>query len=142
MFYDVPLYNKRKMIYMKGQQVDKIKLTQEELAAYHRDIKLPQWPAQKETDNYTVAYPILAYKSILTSDNEIVICNLVINKMQKFVNISPYKFVQFVDTGMVPETFLNPASQEQAINISIYFLVELDSTFYLMNYRCFPWPMN
>lgn len=41
MFYDVPLYNKRKMIYLKGQEVDKKKVPPEEQSAYYRDIKLP-----------------------------------------------------------------------------------------------------
>jgi hypothetical protein len=38
MFYDVPLYNKRKMIFLKGWEVDKKKLPQEDLTAYYRDI--------------------------------------------------------------------------------------------------------
>lgn len=67
------------MVYLKGQEANKNKVPTTELPAYYRDMKLPSWPAQKECDNYTVAYPILAYKSILTSNNEIVICNLAMN---------------------------------------------------------------
>lgn len=62
--------------------------------------------------------------------------------MQKYVNISPYKFVSFVDTGMYPEYLFDIYDDDESINISVYFLVQYDNVFYLMNYRCFPWPIN
>ena len=40
-------------------------------------------------------------------NNQIVICNLVANKPQKFVNIDPYTFVEFVNTGLNPEKHLD-----------------------------------
>jgi len=93
------------------------------------------------TENYTVQYPILAYKSNLATDNELVICNLMMNLPQKFVNIDPYRFVQFVESGLMPERNLEPASGKLAINTSIFMLVELKDIYYLMNYRLFPFPI-
>ena len=58
-------------------------------------MKLPQWPSVK-SENTMVQYPILAYKSDLPSNDELIICNLVTNSFQKCINLYPYKFVQFV----------------------------------------------
>lgn len=94
------------------------------------------------TENYTIQYPILAYKSNLATDNELVICNLMFNTPQKFVNIDPYRFVQFIDMGLVPEINMDPICEKMAINTSIFFLVELNQIYYLMNYRMFPWAID
>jgi hypothetical protein len=59
------------------------------------------------SDNYTVSYPILAYKTNMPMDTEIAIVNLNKNVPQKFVNLSPYRFVQFVEMGMNPERSLS-----------------------------------
>jgi len=59
------------------------------------------------SDNYTVSYPMLAYKTNMPMDTEIAIVNLTKNVPQKFVNLSPYHFVQFVDMGMNPERSLS-----------------------------------
>lgn len=45
------------------------------------------------SENYTINYPILAFKSNLPNDQEIVIVNLAKNEPQKFINIAPFKFV-------------------------------------------------
>lgn len=74
-------------------------------------------------------------------EQQIVICNLATNEPQKFVNIAPFTFVEFVKVGLNPERHLN-AEAEDAANTSIFFMVELDGSLYLMNYRCFPWPIN
>lgn len=90
------------------------------------------------SDNYTISYPILAYKSNVPTDNEIYIANLVHNEPQKLVNISPFRFLQFVETGLNPEKHFN---SDLTQNTSIFILVELDSKIYLLCYRCFPWPI-
>jgi hypothetical protein len=65
-----------------------------------------------------------------------------LNKPQKFVNIDPYRFVQFVDSGLLPERNFDPVSGKLAINTSIFMLVELDNIYYMMNYRTFPFPID
>lgn len=91
------------------------------------------------SENFTVQYPILAYKSNAPTDNEIFIVNLIQNIPQKLVNISPFRFIQFVETGLVPEKLLY---SKKANNTSVWLLVEKDSKLYLMYYRCCPWPFE
>ena len=74
------------------------------------------------SDNYTVIYPIIAYKSNLPSDNQIVIVNMAKNVPQKYINISPFKFVQFIETGINPERGFNPDT-DMSCNTSIFFIV-------------------
>lgn len=99
---------------------------------------LPQWPSVM-SENFICQYPILAYKSNAPTDNEILIVNMVQNQPQKLINIAPFKFIQFVDSGMLPEKFFN---EKMTLNTSIFLLVQKDQKIYLMNYRCFPWPID
>ena len=57
-----------------------------------RDKVLPQWPPTM-TENYTIYYPLLAYKSNLPTDNELVIVNLATNEPQMYIDLEPYRFV-------------------------------------------------
>ena len=75
-------------------------------------------------------------------NNQIVICNLVNNEPQKFVNIDPYTFVEFVNTGLNPEKHLDQNEGNVTVNTSIYFLAKLKGDLFLFNYRCFPWPVD
>lgn len=77
-------------------------------------------------DNYIVEYPVLAYKTSLPMDNEIAFVNLIHNEPQKFLNISPYRFVQFVDTGLNPEFGLDPFVTDGSMNTCIFFIVQRD----------------
>lgn len=58
------------------------------------------------------------------------------------MNIDPYRFVQFVDAGLLPERNFDSASGKLAVNISILLLVEHKGIYYLMNYRTFPFPIK
>lgn len=69
------------------------------------DLQPPQRPPIM-SENYTINYPILAFKSNLPNDKEIVIVNLAKNEPQKFISIAPFKFVQFFDTGLHPQRHL------------------------------------
>jgi hypothetical protein len=66
---------------------------------------------------------------------------LATNEPQKFISIDPFTFVEWIKTGLNPEKHLNKEA-DVAANISIFFLAELDGSLYVMNYRCFPWPVN
>jgi hypothetical protein len=101
--------------------------------------------ALKSSDNYSVQYPVLAYKSPLPSDTEIAICSLIRNEPQKFISIKPYRFVRFVEMGLNPERHFskkNSAEQQGSLNTTIYFLVERDQKYFLMYYRTFPYPVD
>ena len=37
---------------------------------------------------------------------------------------------------------LNPTEEGVTANTSIFFLVEFEDSYYVMNYRCFPWPVD
>jgi hypothetical protein len=66
------------------------------VCAGHEDKEYePQCPSLM-AENYTCNYPLLAYKSDLPSDQQLVICNLEKNEPQRFINIQPFKFVQFL----------------------------------------------
>lgn len=47
-----------------------------------------------------------------------------------------------MDTGLIPEKYLDPHCEKFAINTSIFFLVEHKQIYYLMYYRCFPLPID
>jgi hypothetical protein len=86
-----------------------------------------------------VIYPILAYKSELYSNNEIVVCNMLTNSHKK-VNLYPFKFVQFVEVGL--STGDDALHGSKDVNSSIYFLAEYMQKYYLFVYRMFPWPID
>ena len=52
----------------------------------------PSWPATQGED-IIIRYPILAYKTQLATNNEIVFVNLIKNQPQKIVNLEPFRFV-------------------------------------------------
>jgi len=58
------------------------------------------------------------------------------------VNIAPFTFVEFIKVGLNPEMHLNPTEEGVTANTSIFFLVEFEDSYYVMNYRCFPWPVD
>lgn len=87
-------------------------------------------------------YPILAYKTQLATNNEIVIVNLANNQAQKIVNIEPYVFVQFIDVGLNPERFLSHNNFDKNVNTCVFFLVELDGVFRVMYYKVFPFTLH
>lgn len=43
---------------------------------------------------------------------------------------------------MIPEKYIDPQSDQLAINTQILFLVEHKGKLYLMNYKVFPWPIS
>lgn len=45
-----------------------------------------------------------------------------------------------METGLNPDEQLDPDGLN--VNTSIYFLVSLNNCYYLMCYRCFPWPVD
>lgn len=51
------------------------------------------------SEDMIVAYPLLAYVQN-PKDNQIVVCNLAVNEPQKIINISPFRFVAFIQTGL------------------------------------------
>jgi hypothetical protein len=63
-----------------------------------------------------VSYPLMAYKSLSPMDNEIVFCNLAMNEPQKIVDISPARFVAFIQMGLT-------SAKDKEVNSIIYFLV-------------------
>lgn len=73
--------NSRRMIFFHGQE-----------RGHQSTPLVPQWPPVM-SDNYTVQYPILAFKTNLPSDNELVIVNTCQNVPQKSINLSPFKFI-------------------------------------------------
>lgn len=74
----------------------------------------PQWLTLPSED-MIVSYPLMAYKSLSPMDNEIVFCNLATNEPQKVVDISPARFVAFINMG------LNASDYD--VNSNILFLV-------------------
>ena len=56
------------------------------------------------------------------------------------MNIDPFRFLNFVETGLVPEKYL--CADPEAINISIFFIGEYNKKLYLMNYKMYPWPVQ
>lgn len=56
---------------------------------------LPQHPSVM-SENFTVNYPILMYKTNIASDNQMVVANLSDNRRQKFINLHPFRMVQFI----------------------------------------------
>jgi len=44
-------------------------------------------------EQFYINYPILAYKSNKPTDNEIVICNLALNKRQKIISLGKFRFL-------------------------------------------------
>lgn len=87
-------------------------------------------------------YPILAYKSQLASNNEIILVNVVENCPQKIVNLEPFTFVQFIDMGLNPERYLCDTVNEKNVNTCIFFIVEYKGVFRIMYYRVFPFYLN
>lgn len=94
------------------------------------------------TENYSIQYPILAYKTNHPTDNTLIIANVLKHESQKKVNIDPFRFVQFVETGLNPERFFLQQDQTFSLNISTFLLVSYQEVLYLMNYRSYPWPIN
>jgi hypothetical protein len=47
-----------------------------------------------------------------------------------------------METGLVPERLIDPKCGPEAINTAIFMIVEFKQIFYLMSYRCFPWPVD
>ena len=92
-------------------------------------------------EQFHINYPILAYKSNKPTDNEIIICNLALNKRQKVISLGKFRFLQFLETGLNPERFFN-RDESGILNNTIFFLVELNSVIRVMYYKCFAWPIN
>ena len=111
--------NLNKLIFLQGQARNYKKLSPEEIKLQKQMQLLPQWPSVM-SENFVCQYPILAYKSNAPTDNEICIVNMVQNVPQKVVNIAPFKFIQFVEAGMLPEKFFN---DKMTLNTSIFLLV-------------------
>ncbi len=58
------------------------------------------------------------------------------------MNIEPFTFVQFLDTGLKPERFLYNNPHEINLNTCIFFLVELDGVLRVMYYKVFPFDLD
>jgi hypothetical protein len=104
-------------------------------------LEIPSWPSNQSED-VLVRYPMLAYKSQLAQNQEIVFVNLLTNEPQKIVNIEPFRFVQFVDQGFNPERYLTDSDKERNLNTCIFFIIEHKGVFRVCYYKCFPYPLN
>ena len=58
------------------------------------------------------------------------------------MNIAPFKFVKFVETGLWPTRNLMKQTDSKRWETTVFMLVELQQKIYLMAYRCFPWPIH
>ena len=67
-------------------------------------------------------HPIIAYKSCAPTDDELIFVNLVKNSPQKKVNIAPFKFLQFVETGLWPTRNLM-LSEKERWETTVFMLV-------------------
>jgi hypothetical protein len=94
------------------------------------------------TENYQIQYPLLFYKTNHPTDNEVIVANVVKHEALKKVNIDPFRFVQFVETGLNPERFFLQQDVKFSVNISTFMIVQFQEVLYLMNYRSYPWPIN
>lgn len=90
MFYRDSLQNNTKILFLHG--LKKLVSKTNDSPKLKRDKVLPQWPPIM-TENYTIYYPLLAYKSNLPTDNELVIVNLATNEPQMYIDLEPYRFV-------------------------------------------------
>jgi hypothetical protein len=82
----------------------------------------------------------MAYKSLSPMDNEIVFCNLARNEPQKVVDISPARFVAFINLGLT-------SASEKDVNSNISFLVSKknsagEEVLRVMRYSMFPFPFQ
>ena len=127
----------RKLLFIQGQGLNVEKDSANQTS---KMLLYPQWQSSMGEQFY-INYPILAYKSNKPTDNEIVICNLAINKRQKIISLGKFRFLQFLETGLNPERCFN-RGESGILNNSIFFLVELNSIIRVMYYKCFPWPIN
>lgn len=105
---------KTNVLFLKGHSIPiREEKDSEPLETESKDVlkwDFPQWPTMP-SEEMTVVWPLLAYKSMNPSDSEIIFCNLATNEPQKVVDIHPYRFVQFVDMGMFSERHYNKGAQ-------------------------------
>jgi hypothetical protein len=59
-----------------------------------------------------------------------------------FIDLDPFRFVQFLDLGLNTDKFIDSNPENLPLNTSIYFLAEYQTRLYLMMFKTFPWPVN
>lgn len=112
----------------------------------------PQWPSVP-SDEMIVVYPLLMYKSVNPTDQELIVCNLAQNEPQRVINLHPYRFVQFIDMGLGQERYFKNKQVSKSVNTRVYILVTRkiktddpnmpeESVLRIICYRYFPFIMN
>lgn len=124
MFYEYRTTLKTNTLFLQGRSTKAMNDKSHKLL-------FPLWTSLPSEER-SVSYPLLCYKSVSPMDNELVICNLAQNEPLKIVNIYPYRFIQFIEMGMNSERLHSNAkgssngsgkTSTADKNTTIYFLV-------------------
>jgi hypothetical protein len=90
-----------------------------------------------EQISYKVSYPLLMYKNLHPKGNKLTVVNLAIDCPQMRFDIFPYRFLCFVNTGM-----LDVAKFKEHSETMIYFLAQYEHKVKLMYYRSNAWKQS